>query len=99
MIAKLIIGLLNIITKIVGIIMYPLDAIVVALIPDVSQAITNITYYLNLPSQFMGWILELFHIPSYATSLIIGYWVFKYAVIGATKGIKTTITLYQRFKM
>lgn len=98
MVSKIIMGLLNIITKIVSIILLPLDSLVTALLPDLSSSISDITYYLNLPSQFMGWIFELFHVPSLALSLIIAYWVFKYAVVGATAGVKKVITLYQRFK-
>lgn len=98
MITKLIMGLLNLITKIVGIIMLPIDSIVMALIPDLGNTIQNISYYLNLPSQYMGWIFQLVNVPNAALALIISYWVFKYAVVGATAGVKKVITLYQRFK-
>lgn len=98
MVAKLLIGFLNLITKIVGIIMLPLDTLVVNLIPSVGNTIYNITNYLNMPSEYMGWVFSLLHVPALALDLIISYWVFKYAVIGATAGVKKVITLYQRFK-
>lgn len=98
MITKLIMALLNLITKVVGIIMAPIDGLVLALIPNLGNTIQSITYYLNLPSQIMGWVFRLVNVPNSALALIVSYWVFKYAVVGATSGVKKVITLYQRFK-
>lgn len=99
MISKLIIALLNLIQRVVAIIMFPLDALVTALVPDLSDTINSISTYLMLPGQYMGWIFELLHVPQACLLMIISYWVFKYAIIGATAGIKTVITLYRRFKL
>ena len=43
MIGKLIIALLNIISKVVGILLLPLDLAVTALLPDLSNVMTSIT--------------------------------------------------------
>lgn len=99
MIGKLIIALLKIISKIIGILLLPIDSLLLALIPDLSTYISNIVYYINLPAQYMGWIFELFHVPAAVPVLIVSYWIFKYAVIGAASGVKLVITLYQRFKL
>lgn len=99
MIAKLLIGLLNLIAKVVGILLFPIDALLVSFLPDVSNVLTNITYYMNLPFQVMGWLFSLLHIPSACFTLIVSYWVFKYAITGAASGIKLAITLYQKFKL
>ena len=99
MIGKLIIALLNIISKVVGILLLPLDLAVTALLPDLSNVMTSITNYLNLPLQVMGWVFSLVHIPSYCLQVIVMFWVFKYACTGAIAGTKKVITLYQRFKL
>ena len=99
MIGKLIVGLLNIISKVVGILLLPLDYAVTALLPDLSNVITSITNYLNLPLQIMGWVFELVHIPKICLQIIVAFWVFKYACTGAIAGTKKVITLYQRFKL
>lgn len=98
MIAKLILALLRVVGKVVGVLLLPLDAIVSALLPDVSGVLTSVTQYLALPAQYMSWIFSLVHIPNIVPTLIIGYWIFKYATIGAVAGTKKIITLYQRFK-
>ena len=99
MIGKLILALLKIISKIVGYLFLPIDSLLLLLIPDLSSYISSIVYYINLPAQYMGWVLELFHVPAAVPTMIIAYWIFKYAVIGAASGIKLVITLYQRFKL
>lgn len=99
MIGKLIVALLKIISKVIGIMLTPIDALLLALIPDLSTYISSIVYYINLPAQYMGWILELFHVPAAVPVMVVAYWVFKYAVVGVASGIKWTITLYQRFKL
>lgn len=99
MIAKLITALLKLIGKVASLLLLPLDLVVNNLLPDVSHAVYNITQYLNLPAQYMGWIFQLFNVPTLALTLIIAYWVFKYAVTGAVAGTKKVITLYQRFKI
>ncbi len=99
MIAKLVMALLNIIGKIVSILLLPLDLAVTSLLPDLSGVMTSVSQYLRLPAQYMGWIFELVHIPAIVPTLIIAYWVFKYAVTGAVAGTKKVITLYRRFKM
>lgn len=99
MISKLIFALLKLIGKVASLLLLPLDLLVNNLLPDVSYAVYSITEYLNLPSQYMGWIFQLFNVPTLALTLIISYWVFKYAVTGAISGTKKIITLYQRFKI
>lgn len=99
MIAKLILALLKLIGKIASIILLPLDLLVNNLMPDVSYAVQSITSYLSLPAQYMGWVFQLLNVPTLALTLIIAYWVFKYAVTGAVAGTKKVITLYQRFKI
>lgn len=99
MITKIVMAFLTLITKVVGIIMGPIDVVVLALIPDLGNISDSIFYYMTLPSQYMGWIFELVHIPNQCLVLIISYWVFKYAVVGATAGVKKVISLYQRFKL
>lgn len=98
MITKLIMAVLNLITKVVNILLLPLDLLVSSLLPDVSESVSHIVYYLNLPSQYMGWIFSLVNVPTLALVLIVAYWVFKYSVTGAVFGVKKVITLYQRFK-
>lgn len=99
MIGKLLLALLKLITKIVGILVYPIDAVLLALIPDLSTYIDTIVYYINLPAQFMGWVLTLFNVPAAVPILIVSFYIFKYAVIGAVSGFKIVINLYQRFKL
>ena len=99
MIAKLILALLNAIGKIVGILLLPLDLAVSALLPDLSSVMVSITTYLTMPSRFMSWTFSLLHVPNIVPTLLISYWIFKYAVTGAVAGVKKVITLYQRFKM
>lgn len=99
MIAKLILGLLNIIGRIVAIILSPIDLLVSSLLPDLSSVLVSIQTFLAMPGRFMSWIFSLLHVPNVVPTLIISYFVFKYAVVGAVAGTKLVITLYRRFKM
>lgn len=100
MVSALLNGLLKLITKITDILFFPINAIIVNLLPsEVAQSLTYITQFMQLPFQFMGWVLELVHVPSVALTLIIAYWVFKYAIVSSIAGVKKVIILYQRFKL
>lgn len=91
---------LKLIKKLTDLLFFPINAIIVNLLPSsVSNAISSITQYMQLPFQYMGWVLELLHVPTFALTLIIAYWVFKYAIVSSIAGIKKVIILYQRFKL
>lgn len=98
MVTKIIMAFLKIITKIVSIILLPIDLLISNFLPDVNYALNSITQFMNLPADVMGWVFSVLHVPTSALSLLLAYWVYKYAVVGATSGVKKVITLYQRFK-
>lgn len=91
---------LKFLTKITDILFFPINAILVGLLPnDILSNITKITEFMNLPFQYIGWVFELVHIPSTALVMIVSYWVFKYGIVSSIAGVKKVITLYQRFKL
>lgn len=100
MISAIINGFLNLIMKLTDILLAPINLIIVNLLPtQINDSLTKITEFMELPFKYMGWIFELVHIPTTALTLIIAYWVFKYAVVSSVAGVKKVITLYQRFKL
>lgn len=100
MIAKILNGFLKLIMKLTDILLSPINLAITTLLPSsVNQSLTSINQFMQLPFQFMGWVLELVHVPTLALELIVAYWVFKYAIVGSIAGVKRVITLYQRFKL
>lgn len=85
--------------KVVSILLAPLDLIIESLLPDFSDALTTIQSYMNLPFTYVSWIFELVHVPSTALAMIVGYFVFKYAIADSVAGIRYAIKLYQKFKL
>lgn len=98
MVSKLIYAILKLIVKVASILLLPLEAIVTGTFPDFSSALVKLTEYMSLPFSVMGWVFELVHIPSICISLIVGAFVYKYAILGTVRTVKYAITLYQRFK-
>ena len=99
MFAKLINVIFKAITYVANLLMAPIDAIIVSNFPNVASALSSVTQFMTLPFQFMSWILALVHVPTTAITLIISYWIFKYAIVTSIATTKYVITLYQRFKL
>lgn len=100
MVSAILNGFLKLIMKLTDILFFPINAIIVNLLPSsVSNALNSITQFMELPFQYIGWVFELVHVPTFALELIVAYWVFKYAIVSSVAGVKKVITLYQRFKL
>lgn len=99
MIKSIINGIFSLIITIVNIVFLPINLAIDTLLPDVSNVLISIQTFLYLPTNCIGWLISLLHIPPLALTLIISYWVFKYAIVGATSGVKYVISVYKNFKL
>ena len=70
----------SLISTFMKIILAPIDTLIMQLLPDVSTMIGHISNFLTMCFSSIGWVLDIFAIPSGAISLIISYFVLKYSI-------------------
>lgn len=74
-------GLFNFFIAIFTIITTPLQAIINTYFPDVNEFAFQATRVLgSFNSQWIPWIKDLIFIPQWAFNLLLGYYLFKFAV-------------------
>lgn len=57
--------------------LYPIDQIILATLPALSNALTSVANLLQLASTYIGWVLSLIGLSPIAINLIVAYIVFK----------------------
>lgn len=98
MISKIISGLLKFVIGLASILTAPIDAIISETLPDLSSALGHITSFFNLVSSSIGWCMSAVGFPRDALLLIVAFFVFKYAIVGISSGVKRVIKLWYVLK-
>lgn len=98
MISKIINGLLKFVIGLSSIITAPIDMLIEQSMPDVSSALGKIAEFFELVSSSIGWCMSLVGFPRDALVLIVAFFVFKYAIVGVSSGVKKVIKLWYVLK-
>lgn len=98
MINALLMGIINLIITLVNVIMYPIDALILSVLPDLSNALTSIGNFFNLISNGLGWAISASGLSSETLSLIVVYFTFKLTAPMLFYMIKLALTWYNRLK-
>ena len=85
--------------SLVSVLTAPIDAIISAALPDLSNALSAFGAALNVVGDSIGWVISLTGISSTAISLIITYYAFKLTVPILFSSIKAAIKWYKTLKL
>lgn len=98
MINALLTGIMNLIIKLVGLLLAPIDLIISQFLPDLSSGISAIGAFFNLAKQYLGFAVSITGLSSTALSLIALYFVFKLTVPMLVYTVKLAIKWYDKLK-
>ena len=93
------VGIINLIVGFISLLLVPIDNLILALLPDLSNAFTAIGSYLNIISSSIGWAISLSGLSASTISLIITYYVFKLTAPLSFYLIKLAIAWYNKLKV
>lgn len=99
MINRIIMGIISLISGLIGVILSPIDTLISSALPGLSNALTNFASLLNVVGQGIGWVISALAIPTEIISLIIAYWVFKLSVPVVVYTIKLVVKWYDKLKL
>ena len=91
-------GIISLIVNLVNVILSPIDSLILSLLPDLSDALTQIGSFFNIVSNSLGWCISLTGISSSAISLIVLYYTFKLTAPMSFYLIKLALSWYNRLK-
>lgn len=98
MIQAILNGIFTLITSLVNLILYPIDALIETALPDLSNALTAISTFLSYVTTSIGWVLSCFGLSSSCLSLIVLYFTFKLTFPLVVYTIKLAIKWYDKLK-
>jgi len=73
----IIVGIFNLVIFLIKLLLYPIDLLVATFLPELSNAFSDISAFLEQIFQYMGWAIAATGIPYAALSMIATYWIFK----------------------
>ena len=77
MINAIVKGIISLVISLVSILLYPIDALITSVLPDLSTMISSVGTFLGICTQSIGWVLSCLGINYSIISLIVLYYVFK----------------------
>lgn len=98
MIAALFNALFELVINLVNILLSPIDLLIQAAFPDLSQILSAINAMFSLVLQGLGWVIGLTMLPPVAFQILLLYYTFKLTVPLAISSIKLVIRWYNALK-
>ena len=98
MINALLKGIMSLIIGLVSTILKPIDLIIVAVLPDLSGALTAVANLFNFASQYVGFAVSAIGLSNETLSLIVLYYTFKLTAPLMVSTVKTAIKWYDKLK-
>lgn len=90
--------LLSVVSQIVAIMMAPIGAIINATLPEVDYVFTQVSTWVDYLTEYAGWVINAFAIPSLVITMIITYYGFIVTTSFGAYGIKLAIKWYEAIK-
>lgn len=99
MIAKLLSALMNLIIKLVGVLMTPINLLIESLLPqEVVDGLNSIGGFFQIVSDGIGWVVSASGIPSTAIAIIVATMVFKLTAPIIVHATKLALAWYDKLK-
>lgn len=92
-------GIFSLILNLVSLLLYPINALITAAIPNLDKAFATIENVFNTMFNYVGWALDAAMINSETVSLIIATLTFRLTLPLAVNTIKLAIKWYDKLKV
>lgn len=99
MINKILIGIFKIITKLISVILSPINLLISQMLPNFSSMLTIVGNFFSQVGTYTGFVLDSFLISNEVVSFLILYWVFKLTFPFAVYTVKLVIKWYDKLKV
>lgn len=80
--------ILAFVSSLVKLILLPFSALIQFSMPDLSQALTQVSVFFDLAGTYMSWIIDSLAIPPIVVTMVAGYWAFVFTTTFGTWAIK-----------
>ena len=98
MINKLLMGIIKLIISLVSVILYPIDALITTLLPDLAESLSSVGEFFQIISQSIGWVISATGISNKTILVVIMYYTFKLTAPLMFYMIKLALKWYNRLK-
>lgn len=88
---NVIIIIIQILTAITNVILFPINLLIDSLFPDFSAALGYITQFFDLVQQYLAWVLSFLGIPAVLVTLVLAYYLFSVTVTLGVWGVKLAL--------
>lgn len=99
MINKILIGIFKVVTKLVSVLLAPINLLITNMLPSFNTVLSHVTSLFNLASQYANYILDSMLISNEVLSFFILFWVFKLTFPLAVSAIKLVVKWYNSLKV
>ena len=99
MINAIITGIFKLITRLVGVVLLPIDALIETALPTLSGWINAAGTFIGYCTQSIGWVLSAIGISGNIITMIIAYYTFKLTLPLLVYTIKLAIKWYDKLKI
>lgn len=99
MINKILIGIFKIITKLIAVILAPINLLVTNYLPNFNSMLSLVGNFFTQVGTYSGFILDSFLLSNEVVSFLILYWIFKLTFPFAVYSIKLVVKWYNSLKV
>ena len=99
MIAAIVSAIFQVISYIIQIVLYPIDALITNALPSLASGIAAVSSFLSICTRHIGWVLSAIGLSSECISFIVLYFTFKLTFPITVYTIKLAIRWYNKIKV
>lgn len=99
MINAILTGIFKIITKLILLILSPINALITSMLPNFSNMLSSVGQFFTTGATYFGYIVDSLFLNSEVVSFLILYWTFKLTFPLAVNLIKLVIKWYDKLKV
>lgn len=92
-------GLISLIINLVGLLLLPIDNLILNVLPDLSNAFTAVGAFFNYIATSIAWCVSLTGLSSQTLSLIVAYYTFKLTAPMFFYVLKLALSWYNKIKL
>lgn len=99
MINAILMGIFNLVTKFISILLIPINALITSMLPNFNNMLSVVGNFFNIVGTYINYAIDSLLIDSEVVSFLILYWVFKLTFPYAVSGIKLVVKWYNNLKV
>lgn len=99
MINAILTGIFKIITKLILLLLSPINALITSMLPNLSSMFSYINQFFTTCATYFGYIVDSLFLSNEVVSFIILYWTFKLTFPFAVYLVKLVVKWYDKLKV